>query len=167
MLGRLPEFLCPKECVGALDFVGLDYYWGVPSIARIAKLLNAAAEKYGSAPVWPGGLSAMLRKHAKMFPGKPIVVVENGCVQSAGGTSRETYLREHLREVQRAVQDGIPVTAYLCWSITSNREWGLPFNGDSDFGIYHIDLDGDPALTRKPTPSSAVYGEIIAKRSAE
>jgi hypothetical protein len=29
MCGRLPEFLCPKNCVGQQDFVGLDYYWGI------------------------------------------------------------------------------------------------------------------------------------------
>ncbi|HMF27454.1 MAG TPA: family 1 glycosylhydrolase, partial [Candidatus Cybelea sp.] len=28
MVGKLPEFLCPREAVGTLDFVGLDYYWG-------------------------------------------------------------------------------------------------------------------------------------------
>lgn len=167
MLGKLPEFLCPRECVGALDYVGLDYYWGASSLLSMEKLANAAAEKYGAAPVWPGGMYDMLKRHAKMFPGKPIIVVENGCVERADGTTREAYLREHVRVVQRAVQDGIRVVAYLCWSITSNREWGLPFGGDSDFGLYHIDLDHDPALKRVSTKSADVYREIIAKRSAE
>lgn len=166
MQGRLPAFLCPPECRGALDFVGLDYYWGASSILSFNKLLNAAAEKYGGAPVWPGGLYRMLDRHAKMFPGKPIFVVENGCVQKADGTDRAAYLREHLSEVQRAVADGIPVEAYFCWSITSNREWGLPFDGDSDFGLYHIDLDHDPALGRVSTPAAEVYREIVTRRDS-
>jgi len=166
MLGRLSAFLCPPECRGALDFVGIDYYWGVPSVTRLQRLLNAASERYGSAPVWPGGIYAMLKWHAKRFPGKPIIVVENGCVDSADGTSREVYIREHLREVQRAVTDCIPVKAYLCWSITSNREWGLPFNHESDFGLYHIDLDADPALVRTPTKAADVYREIIKRRDS-
>ena len=57
--------------------------------------------------------------------------------------------------------------AYLCWSITSNREWGLVFDNNSDFGLYHIDLDTDPALKRIPTPASERYRQIIAARSAE
>lgn len=167
MLGRLPAFLCPRECVGALDFVGIDYYWGASSLLSMQKLANAAAERYGGAPVWPGGMYAMLKRHAKMFPGKPIIVVENGCVEKASGTPRATYLREHLRVVQRALNDGVPVAAYFCWSITSNREWGLPFGSDSDFGLYHIDLDHDPELKRTPTPSAEAYRETIARGSAE
>ena len=33
MAGKLPEFLCPPECVGQQDFVGLDYYWGISTLA--------------------------------------------------------------------------------------------------------------------------------------
>ncbi|NNM91973.1 MAG: family 1 glycosylhydrolase [Candidatus Eremiobacteraeota bacterium] len=165
MLGALPEFLCPRECVGTLDFVGLDYYWGVPSI-RPGELqrLGAAAEcRYAQAPVWPGELERILRQAHEQFPDKPIVVIENGCVTSADGFSRAAYLAAHVAEVDRAIAAGVPVEAYLCWSITSNREWGLPFDDNSDFGLYHIDLDNDPALKRTPTEASARYAEIIAK----
>ena len=51
----------------------------------------------------------------------------------------------------------------MCWSITSNREWGLPFDDGSDFGLYHIDLDTDPALKRTPTDSSRIYAALIAE----
>jgi beta-glucosidase/6-phospho-beta-glucosidase/beta-galactosidase len=53
------------------------------------------------------------------------------------------------------------VRAYICWSITSNREWGLKFTGNSDFGLYHVDLDTDPALTRQPTSGAEAYAQII------
>ncbi len=44
MAGKLPHFLCPKECVGTLDFVGLDYYWGVASFwpSQLHRLSAAA-----------------------------------------------------------------------------------------------------------------------------
>jgi beta-glucosidase/6-phospho-beta-glucosidase/beta-galactosidase len=108
---------------------------------------------------------AVLKWHAKKFPGKPIIIVENGCVDSAAGTTRDVYLREHLREVQRAIEAGIPVKGYLCWSITSNREWGLPFGSDSDFGLYHVALDTDSELTRQPTKARATYSDIIHRRN--
>jgi beta-glucosidase/6-phospho-beta-glucosidase/beta-galactosidase len=56
----------------------------------------------------------------------------------------------------------VNVSAYVCWSITSNREWGHAFAHSNDFGLHHIDLDTDPELRRVPTPAAAAYKEIIA-----
>ncbi|HLX26680.1 MAG TPA: family 1 glycosylhydrolase, partial [Candidatus Cybelea sp.] len=55
MAGKLPQFLCPRECVGTLDYVGVDYYWGVPSFwPRDLHRLTAASDfHYSNAPVWP------------------------------------------------------------------------------------------------------------------
>ena len=107
-----------------------------------------------------------MRSQAAQFPGKGIIVVENGCIRNADGIPHEIYLTQHFLQVQRAVADGIPVDAYLSWAITSNREWGLPFDANSDFGLYLIDLDRDSTLTRNPTEASRRYQEIIAARSA-
>jgi ABC-type amino acid transport substrate-binding protein len=168
MAGKLPEFLCPPECVGQQDFVGLDYYWGIAAlqITRIQRLLDAAMGRFDRAPVWPGALYGMLRYHAALFPGKPILIIENGSVDVTDGVDRATYIRRHLLEVQRARRDGANVIAYICWSITSNREWGLKFDKSSDFGLYHIDLDTDPGLKRTPTETIDVYREIIRQRGA-
>lgn len=166
MAGKLPEFLCPSECVGQLDFVGLDYYWGISNlkITSIKKLLNAAVGRFGDAPVWPQVFYHMLKFHSRLFPDKEIMVVENGCVDQADGIDRSTYLRLHMQQIQRAIQDGVNITGYICWSITSNREWGLPFDPNSDFGLYHIELDQDPNLERVPTAASATYKQIIKNR---
>ena len=164
MAGKLPEFLCPSECVGTLDFVGLDYYWGVPSFwpGELHRLSAAADFQYASAPVWPNAINMILSEAARDFPGKPIIVVENGCVVRVPGFTRADYLKAHVAQVRKAVELGAPVEAYLCWSITSNREWGLTFDDGSDFGLYHVDLDTDPALTRQPTDSSRTYASLIA-----
>jgi beta-glucosidase/6-phospho-beta-glucosidase/beta-galactosidase len=106
----------------------------------------------------------LLRRYRRMFPGKELLVIENGSVERADGVERADYLRSHLREVQRAVRAGIPVAAYICWSITTNREWGLPLGADSDFGLYRIDLDTDPALKRIRTPAADAYAAIIRER---
>lgn len=167
LAGHLAPFLCPAEAVGALDYVGLDYYWGVPSLlpSQLERLFAAAECRYASAPVWPNILYDILCEQQQHFPGKRIVVVENGCVTSADEVTRAQYVARHLANVQRAVADGVPVDAYLCWSITSNREWGLPFDDNSDFGLYHIELDTDPNLTRQPTAASERYARIIADRT--
>jgi beta-glucosidase/6-phospho-beta-glucosidase/beta-galactosidase/ABC-type amino acid transport substrate-binding protein len=166
MAGKLPEFLCPRECVGQQDFVGLDYYWGLSTLGlhRIQELMSAMHGYYDQAPVWPGELYNTLRYHAKLFPGKEILIIENGCVDAADGYDRSRYIESHVREVERALRKGVRVVGYDCWSITSNREWGLPFNRGSDFGLYHIDLDNDPDLKREPTPAVGVYKRIIEQR---
>jgi beta-glucosidase/6-phospho-beta-glucosidase/beta-galactosidase/ABC-type amino acid transport substrate-binding protein len=167
MAGRLPTYLCPAECAGQLDFVGFDYYWGVQEMRwdRIRGLLDSINFRFATAPVHPGGLRRLLTRYARMFPDKEIVIFENGCIDRADGMSREEYLRAHLWEVQKAVAAGVPVKGYVCWSITSNREWGLPFGPESDFGLYHIDLDRDPELKRVPTAASEAFREIA--RSGE
>jgi beta-glucosidase/6-phospho-beta-glucosidase/beta-galactosidase len=78
---------------------------------------------------------------------------------------RAEYLRRHIRQVQRAVRDGVNVAGYVCWSITTNHEWGFPHTAQTDFGLFAIDLDGDPELRRVRTPDAELYAQIIARRS--
>jgi beta-glucosidase/6-phospho-beta-glucosidase/beta-galactosidase len=165
MAGKLPEFLCPPECVGEQDFVGLDYYWGMRSLAlnQAHKLADAMAGGYESAPVWPGALYKTLRYVARMFPDQPVIIVENGCVETAGGIDRATYIDKHMREVERAAREGVNIAGYICWSITSNREWGLRFGRASDFGLYYVDLDNDPELKRVSTPAAEAFRRNVAR----
>jgi hypothetical protein len=165
MAGALPNFLCPPGCEGQQDFVGLDYYWGLDHIRlnRLHQLMDAAAGHFDHAPVYPQGLYNTLRHASIMFPGLPVIVVENGCVKEAGGVDRATYLRLHLAALERAAADGVKVGGYVWWSITSNREWGRPSDAATDFGLYHIELDDDPRLQRVATPAADAYRELIAR----
>ncbi len=166
MAGELDEFLCPKECAGKFDFVGLDYYWGISTLQldRIQRLMDAAYRRFDRAPVWPGGLHSLLKDLSRQFPDKPLLIFENGCVESADGVGREVYIQRHIQEVQRALKDGVNVDGYICWAVTSNREWDLQFNEGSDFGLFHIDLDSDMSLKRVHTPAAEAYRDIILKR---
>lgn len=169
MANKLDEYLCPEGCAGKLDFVGLDYYWGIPALhpERIQRLMDAAYRRFDQAPVWPGALYDILKDLQGMFPDKPLIIFENGSVEVADGWDKAKYISAHVKEVQRAVHDGMKVDGYICWSLTSNREWDCVFSEASDFGLYHIDLDHDPSLTRHgPTPASDTYQQIIRKRTA-
>lgn len=170
MAGKLPEFMCPPECIGQQDFVGLDYYWGINNLRlnRIMHLLNTyiTGHDMTQAPVWPHGIYNAIQYCAGLFPATPIIVIENGCIDKADSFDRARYIRDHMVEVQRAINDGMNVIGYTCWSITSNREWGAQFNSSSDYGLFHIDLDHDPDLKRIPTPATEVYRTIIGNRSA-
>jgi beta-glucosidase/6-phospho-beta-glucosidase/beta-galactosidase/ABC-type amino acid transport substrate-binding protein len=166
MAGKLPEFLCPADCAHQQDFVGFDYYWGVKYLLPrpLLRLQKASKGKYTSAPVWPGGLYNLLKIHHKLFPGQEIIIIENGCVINACDVKQDEYLVAHFAEIKRGLAKGIKIKGYLCWSITTNREWGLKLGPDSDFGLYRIDLDNDPQLIRKPSPSVEAFRNIIKSR---
>jgi beta-glucosidase/6-phospho-beta-glucosidase/beta-galactosidase/ABC-type amino acid transport substrate-binding protein len=166
MAGNLDEFLCPAGCAGKLDFVGLDYYWGISNIhiERILRLVEAAYRHFDRAPVWPGALDGILQNLQTMFRNMPIIIFENGSVDVADGIDRATYLCDHVKQIQKAVSSKINVQGYICWSITSNREWDCVFDKSSDFGLFHIELDDDPALRRHKTASADVYSQIIQNR---
>jgi beta-glucosidase/6-phospho-beta-glucosidase/beta-galactosidase len=166
MRGRLPDFLCPPECVAQQDYVAFDYYFGTQFLGKIGTLLDVIERRYDRAPIWAAGLSDALRYFAGMFPGLPLFVIENGFAGRPDRVERAYHLRDHLRQVLCARADGLNVVGYLAWSLTTNREWGLPAGPHSDFGLFHVDLDGDPALRRHPTPASAAYRSIIEHRRA-
>jgi beta-glucosidase len=166
MAGKLATQLCPEEAIDSLDFVGLDYYWGLPThrLHKFRLLEDAANGRFFRAPVWPRGLFHALQRLHRWFPKQELLIVENGCPPSAGGISRSQYLQSHLVEVEKAIAKGVPVRAYNWWSITSNREWGHPFDLNTDFGLHYIDLDNDPLLTRHPTPEAELLKKIIQKQ---
>lgn len=161
--GKLPEEVCPEEAVGAQDFVGLDYYWGLPTwrLGKFRSLEDAARGRFLQAPVWPQGLYHALRRFHRWFPEQELFIVENGSVPMADGIPRGEYLRLHLEQVERAFAKGVPVKGYNFWSITSNREWGHAFDPNTDFGLYFVNLDKDPDLQRIPTAEIATYQAAI------
>ena len=161
--GRLQKELCPPEAVGAQDFVGLDYYWGLPSwrLHQFRLLEEAAHGRFLRAPVWPRGLFHALRRFQRWFPDQDLFIVENGSTPSADGVPRSRYLTRHLAEVAKALRRGIRVVGYNWWSITSNREWGHAFDPNTDFGLFFVDLDKDPALGRRPAPEVAQWQAIL------
>lgn len=168
LAGKLSTYLCPTECVGKQDYIGFDYYWGVDAwwrICRIVKMILALhSGQYKDAPVWPQALYHQITYLLGLFRDdpRPIMILENGCVENADGYSRSRYIKEHVAEVLKAREKGAEVLAYICWSISTNRELGAPSNAQSDFGLFHIDLDGDPALQRRRTQSAVVYRGLIA-----
>ena len=168
MLGKLPESLCPFDAVQQLDFVSLDYYFGIsaPTPDQLIKLARSLQREFNVTALWPDGLYHALRYYHKRFPKLPILIAENGFADEPGSPRRGEHIREHVRAVQRAVAEGIDVRAYCVWSITSNREWGLPQHAASDFGLYYVNMDGDAELKRQPTPSVEVYRRIIEQSGA-
>ena len=166
MRGQLPEYLCPRECAGQLDFVSFDYYFGIsaPTPNQVRRLARSVQRQFNRTAVWAGGLYQALRHYHADFPDLPIVIAESGFADEPTSRQRGQQLAAHVQAVQRAVAEGIDVRAYCVWSITSNREWGLPQEAASDFGLYYVDLDHDPELKRQLMPGAEAYRQLISNR---
>lgn len=144
-----------------LDFVGLDYYYGV-SLDNLTAI-NAGTGEPWKVKMQPEGIYDALRYYAQRYS-LPLYVVENGMPTDNAqpredGYTREAALRDSIFWVQRAKADGIDVIGYNYWSITDNYEWG---SYRPRFGLYTVDALGDPTLTRHETPAVPAYRQVIS-----
>jgi beta-glucosidase len=147
-----------------LDYVGIDYYYG-SDLAHAPDLLGAFRNQPWTAPLTPEGIYYALRYYARRFPGRPLYIVENGMPTDDGrvradGWDRADLLRDTVYWLQRAKADGMDVIGYNYWSLTDNYEWG---SYAPRFGLYTVDVDTDPTLTRRPTDAVAAYRAVIAR----
>ena len=166
-----------------LDFLGVNYYF--PSTIREAPYEQSdpalrTADDVGVAegiqpgeeltemgwPVEAAGLTRLLvwlRDSYPMLP--PIFITENGraCddVVDANGSvddpDRVRYLDGHLRAVVDAVEAGVEVRGYYCWSLMDNFEWAEGYG--KRFGLVYIDY---ATQQRTPKTSFAWFRGLIA-----
>ncbi|MEN0133909.1 MAG: family 1 glycosylhydrolase [Rhodococcus sp. (in: high G+C Gram-positive bacteria)] len=145
-----------------LDFLGVDYYYGL-SLDNVTAV-NAVTDAFYDISPQPDGIYHALMRYTRTFPGLPLYVVENGMPTDDGapradGYTRSDHLRDHLYWMERARADGAPVIGYNYWSITDNYEWGT-FR--PRFGLFTVDALTDPTLTRRPTDAVATYRDLVA-----
>ena len=117
-------------------------------------------------PVEPAGLTRLLQWLRDTYPGlPPIYITENGraCddVVSDGGEvndpDRVRYLDGHLRAVADAIDAGVDVRGYYCWSLMDNFEWAEGYA--KRFGLVHVDY---ATQQRIPKASFKWFRSLIA-----
>ena len=69
---------------------------------------------------------------------------------------RIRYLRDHVTQVHRAIQEGIPVRGYFVWTLMDNFEWALGYR--MRFGLVHVDFEN---LKRTIKDSGRWYARVI------
>ncbi|WP_280262424.1 family 1 glycosylhydrolase [Nocardia wallacei] len=159
-----------------LDFLGVDYYFG-PDEQTAATGTSAGAPQMWELPQQTEGIYYALRHYHEYLDGKPIYVVESGMPTDNGtegdcrkntdppieSTPEHPYCRaDHLRDtlywIQRARADGMNVMGYNYWSLTDNYEWG---SYAPRFGLYTVDVESDPTLTRTATGAVDAYVALV------
>lgn len=116
-------------------------------------------------PIEPWGLTSLLERLSRDYPGTPLIITENGAafddVHAAGTVAdddRIAYLEGHLKACHEAIARGVDLRGYLVWSLLDNFEWAEGYR--KRFGIVHVDFD---TQARTPKDSARWYAKVIER----
>ncbi len=190
-VGHLPCLLSALTNVPEnqlLDYIAIDYYdpfsahtfrppvcWDheFKNESLRAWIMSSITSKWWDWTVLPRGLYFFCRYYADEFPGRPLVIAENGMAlrrrrdnkysHRRDNVSRSEFLRLHIEEVIRIVRDKIPLIGYLHWSLFDNYEWGTY---TPRFGLYSLNYQTGAARLEQDhhgdTPAET-YALLIRK----
>ena len=156
-----------------VDWLGINYYtrklieadaaapW--PSNKDVEGPLEKTAMEW---EIYPEGLYHFITwLHQNYSPDLPIHITENGLASydkiangNAVDEQRIRYIDAHLKQVRRAIEEGVPVKSYFIWSLLDNYEWSLGY--DKRFGLVHVDFD---TLERTPKQSWHSLGAALSR----
>ena len=161
-----------------LDFIGINQY----QADRVRRGKDGKAE---TVP-WPDGFPITASFEWAVAPETmywmpkfiyerykmPLYITENGVsvrdwVSLDGkchDPTRIDFTARYLRELGRAIADGVPVRGYFHWSLLDNFEWADGYAGR--FGLYRVDFEDD-ARPRTRTLSADTYAAVARSNSVE
>ena len=141
------------------DFIGLNHYFH----NRIKNFkFNQNENKKISDMGWelyPESIYYVLRSLKRY--NQPIYITENG-LADAEDKNREWFIKESLKNIHKAISEGVDVRGYLYWSLLDNFEWDKGFW--PRFGLVEINYR---TLERRIRPSAWEYKKIIEANSIE
>ncbi|MFC4802835.1 glycoside hydrolase family 1 protein [Neobacillus sp. GCM10023253] len=167
---------------GTVDYIGLSYY-----MSRTDKKVKAEEEKangnivggvknpFLKASDWgweidPVGLRISLNRLYGRYQ-VPLFVVENGLgaydqVEEDGTINdnhRIDYLREHIKAMGEAIEDGVELMGYTSWGCIDLVSMSTG-QMSKRYGFIYVDKhdDGSGTLERKPKKSYHWYKNVIA-----
>ena len=133
-----------------LDYFGANIYWGSYLRAGTdggADVVTREGQTYTELgwPVTPEVMYWGPKFYAERY-GLPLVVTENGlaCAGTRIGdriddAARIDFHRRYLRQLARAIDDGIDCRGYFVWSLLDNFEWAEGYA--KRFGMIHVDFE--------------------------
>lgn len=133
------------------DFIGLNHYFH----SRINYWFNRNENKIVSDMGWelyPEAIYHVLMDLKKY--NKPIYITENG-LADAEDEKRAWFILETLKNIYRAISEGVDVKGYLHWSLMDNFEWDRGFW--PRFGLLEVDRK---TLERKIRVSAYFYRDV-------
>jgi len=175
-----------EEIIAApIDLLGINYYTPAVVTARPGVPGNPiypGTEGIGFLPpagpvtamgwqIAPTGLTTILERVARDYPGVPLLVTENGAafddrldVQAGRvvDVERIRYLDGHLRAAHEAISRGVDLRGYLVWSLLDNFEWAEGYQ--KRFGVIYIDYGSQRRVLKD---SARWYREVIRRNGLQ
>lgn len=180
ILGTVPEPLADtiseediKIMCQKLDFYGVNSYFPAnyhDAPERINPLVKPGMPRMQIGEIISGDIIYWVSKFCYERYGLPIFITENGLCQgdfpSLDGKvhdpQRQDYIHRYLLELEKAIDEGVPVLGYMYWSIMDNFEWS--FGYDVRYGLIYVDYTTGERI---PKDSAAYYSNIIRTNGAE
>jgi beta-glucosidase len=141
-----------ERIAAPIDFLGVNYYTRTvvrydpdEALLRASSVRPAGSQYSQMWEIYPAGLYELLTRLKAEYAVEHLYITENGVpvpdVVSPDGqvhdTPRIRYLRDHMAQAYRAMQDGVPLHGYFVWSLLDNFEWALGY--DMRFGLVYVD----------------------------
>jgi beta-glucosidase len=165
------------EKIRQLDILGVNYYSRAVMkhdpkfpVVNVAQVHPEGNEYSGMWEIYPEGMYDILKQVWSYQPTCELMVTENGVPVPDGvdfdGRVRDErrirYLRNHIAQVHRAIEDGIPVKGYFHWSLMDNFEWNLGYG--QRFGLVYVDWK---TLKRIVKDSGRWFAKVIKENAVE
>jgi beta-glucosidase len=154
-----------------LDFVGLNYYMRAvmrndpdTPLLQAAQVYPPESEYSQMWEIYPPGMYDMLTRIQADYHPKEVYLTENGICVTDGldfdGRVRDErrirYLSDHLVQIRRAIQAGVPLKGYFHWSLMDNFEWAFGYR--MRFGLVYVDYASQKRTIKE---SGRWYANVI------
>jgi len=160
--GMVKKHMENNDAVGAMDFIGLNYYsrMHVKGQANLTEpfVFEKRAKDIQTDmdyALYPEGFYEAL--HTINTLKKPIYVTENG-VADQGNNIREIFIKRYLYALHKGLQDGLDIRGYFYWTLMDNFEWAEGYK--MKFGLYKVDFETQERTLRE---SSNLFAKMVKK----
>jgi beta-glucosidase len=166
-----------------IDTLGVNYYFSrrASGTDENGSTVDAAGHPVGRGlpyglpltalgwEIMPHDFRDLLIRIGREYPGRPIVVTENGAAFEdkpdpdgyVADDERTRYLAAHIAAVAEARDAGSDIRGYFVWSLLDNFEWAYGY--DKRFGIVRVDYE---TQERIPKQSAHWYRDTIRRARA-
>jgi beta-glucosidase len=154
-----------------MDMLGVNYYFRIVlNKEGWVEHVPGAKETDMGWEINPPAFRRLLNTMHKDYDLPPIYITENGAafkdtVSSDGQVhdpERINYIRDHLAEVRKAMEDGVDVRGYFVWSLLDNFEWHHGYS--KRFGITYVDYETQKRIVKD---SGKWYSNVIKQNGFE
>ena len=173
----------------SVDFISFSYYMSICGCAdpdahpqAAGNIIPGVANPYLRSSQWgwqidPKGLRYLLNQFYDRYQ-KPLFIVENGLgardeliekdgVLTVEDDYRIEYMREHLLQVEEAIEDGVEVLGYTSWGCIDLVSASTA-QMSKRYGFIYVDRndDGSGTMARYRKKSFYWYRDVIASNGA-